>query len=671
MKRITANKETFFQVVLLLVVSALSYLPRIGELQYYKDDWYYVLDGLYGGPAIFNHMFAIDRPARGPFFQAYFSIFGANPLPYHLGHYFWRLGAALAALWLFRQVWPRQTRQALIAALFFILYPGYLWWPSGIEYQPMVVSLCLQVLSIAFTVKAILTPGWPKRILLVIGSLLTGWGYLALVDYAIGAEFFRLALIFALVNREDRFSFLRKGYQAMRIWLYTSFLIPAGFLFWKIFLFTGERKVTDLSTQLAHFLDAPRHVLKLWLVGTLRDGLSVSSLAWIEPFSQSFWNLSPNEILTGLVFAALLITFVFFAFRRTAGPVAGNGKFEPLVVGFTACFFGVVPVVIANRYVDFGSYSHYSLPSSLPAALFFASLVAFISPGRMQAAFISLVVATAMLTHYTVTINVIKEIGIINSFWWQVNWRAPGIRTGTTLIVDYPTLGFDDQADNIWGPANLLYYPNEKQQEVPVEYELAALPMRGPELEEVFAKGTIKTGYRTHFFRYDVDQILVLSQVVEGACVRAVNGQMPVLSSDETVEIQKVAPYSRLDTLVQDPPGHSPSKVFGPEPEHGWCYYFEKVDAAVQQGDQESALSLADQALAAGLAPRYPVEWMPLLYTYMRENNFELVSAIGREIKKDEVLEKQACEVFLESQRGNPQISPEMIATVQFLVCHQ
>ena len=105
-KRLISKYEIPFQFFLLIIVSSAIYLHKVGQLQYYKDDWYYVLDGLYGGPAVFNEMFAIDRPARGPLFQAYFSLFGANPLPYHLGHYFWRLSAALAALWLFRMIWP-------------------------------------------------------------------------------------------------------------------------------------------------------------------------------------------------------------------------------------------------------------------------------------------------------------------------------------------------------------------------------------------------------------------------------------------------------------------------------------------------------------------------------------------------------------------------------------
>lgn len=671
MKRILSNKEALLQIVLLFVISAAVYLLRVGQLQYYKDDWYYVLDGLYGGPSVFKEMFAIDRPARGPFFQAYFSLFGANPLPYHLGHYFWRVSAAIAALWLFRMLWPRRSRLAFFAALFFLVYPGYWWWTSGIEYQPMVVSLFLQVFSVALTIKAILTENLLQKIALVLGSILTGWGYLALVDYAIGMEIFRLGAIFVLGNRGENASFFHKGFETFKVWFISSFLIPAGFLFWKIFLFTSERKVTDLGAQLGPFFEAPRQILKAWLVGILRDGITVSALAWIEPFSQSFWNLSLNEIILGLFLAAVLVGFVFAVSRYFGTYSTDQGMYEPLVLGLISCFAGVIPVVIANRYVDYGPYSHYSLPVSLSAALFLASLAAFISTRKMQLMFVSLVLAAAALTHYATATFVVREINIINSFWWQTYWRAPGIRAGTTLIVDYPALGFDDQTDNIWGPANLLYYPKEVQQEIPVYYQLAALPLSGPELENVLSKGEQRAGYRTHYFRYDVNQIIVLSQPVEGSCVRILDGQMPVLSSRETPEIRRVAPYSKLEQIIPDFPAALPPPVFGREPEHSWCYSYEKLELAIQQQDWDRALSIANEALAQGHSPQDPVEWMPFLLTYIIDNNFEMVTKIARDIKKDESLEKQACNVFLEHHRGNPQISEEMIATVNFLFCHE
>ena len=145
------------EIALILVVSALAYLPNINQAGYYRDDWYYMLDRFKGGPGVFQAMFAIDRPARGPLLEAYYSLFGLNPLPYHLGAYAWRLMGGLAAFWLFKLLWPRQRWAALVGAVLFTIYPGYLWWVEGIEYQPIVISVALQVLSIAMTLQAVKT----------------------------------------------------------------------------------------------------------------------------------------------------------------------------------------------------------------------------------------------------------------------------------------------------------------------------------------------------------------------------------------------------------------------------------------------------------------------------------------------------------------------------------
>jgi hypothetical protein len=132
-----------------------------------------------------------------------------------------------------------------------------------------------------------------------------------------------------------------------------------------------------------------------------------------------------------------------------------------------------------------------------------------------------------------------------------------------------------------------------------------------------------------------------------------------------------IAPYSKPENIILDPAGNQPSVVFGREPEHGWCYYFEKIDLAVQRGDWDAALLLSDEALAADVSPIDPVEWLPFLLTYMIDNDFDTVATIAREIKNDEALEKRVCDVFLEYHRGNPQITREMIDTLDFLFCHQ
>ena len=66
------KKKPLPEILFLLIISAIVYLPHIGNLTYYKDDWYYIYDGMLGGAKIFQEMFRIDRPARGFFFRVVF-----------------------------------------------------------------------------------------------------------------------------------------------------------------------------------------------------------------------------------------------------------------------------------------------------------------------------------------------------------------------------------------------------------------------------------------------------------------------------------------------------------------------------------------------------------------------------------------------------------------------
>ncbi len=206
------NKSKWWlELAALTVISALVYLLSVNQFSYYRDDWYYAYDGYIAGPSIFKVMFSSDRPARGIFFGIYYLLFGAHPLPYHLGIYLWRLIGAYAALWLFHLLWSRKRAANFAMSLLFLVYPGFLWWVQGIEYQPMVASVTLHTLSFALTLAAIKSQNKIAQVTLWASSILTGLTAIALVDYAVGMEAFRILCIFVFISNTQDLPFLRKS----------------------------------------------------------------------------------------------------------------------------------------------------------------------------------------------------------------------------------------------------------------------------------------------------------------------------------------------------------------------------------------------------------------------------------------------------------------------------
>ena len=112
------------EIAALLLVTTLTYLPNLTKATIYRDDWYYMVDRMMGGPSTFPYMFHIDRPARAYLFEAYYRLFGVGPAPYHAATFAWRLLLGPGALWLFSLLWPGRRRAVLLMALLFIIYPG-------------------------------------------------------------------------------------------------------------------------------------------------------------------------------------------------------------------------------------------------------------------------------------------------------------------------------------------------------------------------------------------------------------------------------------------------------------------------------------------------------------------------------------------------------------------
>ena len=671
-----------FQIAILVIVSALVYLIRVGESTYFKDDWYYVYDAYIAGPSIFREMFSIDRPARGIFFEIYYSLFGPNALPYHLSAFIWRMLAVIGALWLFDMLWPKARRAAFFMAVLFALYPGYLWWISAIEYQPMIASLALQVFSMALTVKALQTDKSLSKALLVIGAILTGWAAIWLVDYAIGMEAFRFLCVFLLVRRSGQAVATPKTFiRAIRVWA-INLITPLGFLIWRTLFFNNERKATDIGLQLGALFADPAGTFLRWLVQLLQSALNVGFMAWVVPFSQNFYGLRlrdmfPALFLSGIVVSLVLVTDRFIhraeniaSSRMPMNPVA-NFPAEATWLGLLGTLFGVLPVVLANRSVTF-SLSHYALPASIAGVVFIAGLIYYISSHPVQIVLLAALTALAVMTHYSLLANALSEEKAIQEFWWQVSWRAPGIRPETTMLINYPSPNIGDDGLGVMEAPNLIYYSASSPNDLGlVHYNLSAISPSDENVKTILVGHLFReTAYRSHTVNFDYKNILVLSQPSDTSCVHVIDGNRPVLSAFDPGNIVLIASRSKIENVLTDVAPSVPQEfAFGPEPPHTWCYYYEKADLALQHGDWQRAASLGDEAMELKLTPEDQAEWMPFLEAYAILGDEKQVRNLSTKIGTDNFIRIQACLNLRNSGAVQSSITPAMQNLVRERFC--
>ncbi len=580
-------RKTWLAAALFLILPALVYLPNVFQFTFHRDDWYYIYDGLVLGPGAFLAMFEHLRPLRGPLFAGLFALFGADPLPYHLLIFAWRVIGGAGMFWLLRLLWPGQRQGAYWSALLFTVYPGFLWWVGGFEYQPMVLSLGFQVFSIAFMLKAISAEGRAPRVLWTLASILFSWIYLGLVEYAIGMELFRVLCAYILVSRGASRPTLKRVWLSIKVSL-PSLLGPLLFLVWRMFIFENVRPAADVGLQLGRLSDAPQ-VAFVWLLHLFESALKVLFMAWTVPLHQYFDAGTLRETIIGWSLAAALVGLVIVADRllfHSRMDEDGRAYWEPVIIGLLGVLGGMIPIVAANRFVSFDRFSHYTLPASIAGITFLFGLWRSLPGGILRRGLVALLILSASLTHFNLSAGVANEARILSGFWHQVAWRAPSILPGTLLVVDYPSVTYSESPDLVWGPANIIYYP-EARQEIPLRIPISAARMEPDLRKDALAGGSSTQNYIIiNVFRHDYDNLLVISQPGGTSCVHVMDSRWPALGAYEDAMLASIAGRSKVGNI--QPEGESPllpGHLFGPEPDHGWCYYYQRADLARQVGD--------------------------------------------------------------------------------------
>jgi hypothetical protein len=664
--------ENGILLVLLLLASALIYVPRLHQIGYLNDDWYLMYSAHAYGPQVFTDIYSIDRPMRALVLIPAYRLFGDNPLFYNLSAYVFRFISSVGFFWLLRMLWPRQRSVAFLAALLFLIYPGFLSQINGIDYQSQLVSLAAAMFSIALSAQALVTKEpLVKWFLLLMGTLL-GWFYLGLVEYFLGLELLRFASLFILASR-SQVSWQGKFSAGLRHAL-SALIIPVAFLIWRIFFFQSERGATDIGSQLVAFRELPLVTSIWWLARLISNTFYVTFLAWGIPLYQLFPLLSRIRDLF-IVFAIVgLLGFLLFWLVRPFDdetdfePETPDWRIEALLLGLLTAFTGLVPVILVNRQADFGDFSRYTLASSPGSALVLVSLLFFLSSRAVRWGIFSLLLAAAVFTHHANAIRVVNETNSLRAFWWQVAWRVPHLRLGTTLIANYPVTTIQEDYF-VWGPANLIYYPNGTVNDQ-VRPGVSAAVLNKDTLLKIIAEHRKENENRRSIRTViDYQNILVLSMPTQESCVQIVDGNQPVISQFEEERMMVILPYSDITNIDLNVKAHTPPQiVFGPEPVHDWCYYYEKADLARQRGDWEEVVRLGEEVLKKDYRPDDHIEWMPFQEAYARAGNIDRLDRLRRLMKNsDPYIIRQVCQ----NLRALPQLSDSVMDAVNSFYCFE
>jgi len=675
-------KKYWKALSILFIVSALAYLPNITKFTLYKDDWYYIVDGFFGGPKIFREMFYIDRPLRGYLWEYLFTFLKTNPLPYQILAYVWRLISGMLYFWLLNLVWPKHEKTNLWISLLFLLYPGYLWWVSGVEYQPYILTQMLQVFSFVTMLLFLKSNTLLKKIFFLGCSAVAGWIGLMFVDYTIGMELFRIVIVFLVVSHELPLAKTAAKIKRTLINWLPFLIIPGGFMIWRTFFFKNVRPETSISIQLGQFFSAPLQVGMEWLQNFIKSFVNINFSGWVQPFHDNFFSLGLVHLLIAMALALTGILVVKLLMPKkepvSAEEVESDQEMihwekEAIIGGVIGVIGGIVPIVLMNREINIESYSHYLLNILMAAAPILFAVIHWLRSKRLRQGVLLALIGFLIISNYSYSVKVVKEENSIADFWKQVVVRAPRIAPDATLLVNLPSSLAEDNWDAIWAPVNYLY---AQPSDVVVENGVIRYPYAGlqPAIEtskNILMNSDLGLMYRTHAFYTRYDRMIVISQPSLSSCVHVMDSRWPRLSIWDSDQVLLFASKSDISNIIS-PQAYVnyDEKIFGKLDANNWCGIYQKAELALQLEQWDQIASLKSEADANGYKPGDEIEWMPFLQGAVYYGDAEQIKSIMSQITQPFVA-SQACTTFNSMQQGGYYFNQTSMDASKALVCPQ
>ncbi len=643
LKRLASNGH-FLAIVMICLTAVITHGLFISRLGYYYDDWYMLWSAVSRGSQSLSGLFSVDRPFMGAVYVRYYQLLGKDPAGWHLVALFWRIAGGAAFYWILNLVWPKLKAYFGLAAMLFVVFPGFLAEPNAATKINQLMGYGTALFSIAFTLQAgrASSKGWKTAWLVL--SVLSMAFYVWIYEYMIGLEVMRIALLFWGQWQGERQKILSAAKKVLRLYL-PYILVALAFVYWRVKIFESTRPATDFKGLLTDYrTDFLGMALRL-VFQVIKDFFSASTFAWfVQPYTL-LKKATYGEILVALLFACgvmLLAAGYIFYVRKRSSLDAENEHPAPFVligIGALITLGAVFPVVLSNRYLDLmDPYKSYALHPSAGAMIMLIGAAALVKPRFRMAALVALLglsVATQSLNIQTWA----NLWDVQRNYWWQLAWRAPDIQENT-LVMAYLPEGYVFQQDyEIWGPVNLIYRP------FPLSMPRIQAQVLNPGTVLDVLEGKFTDPYvRDIFLPRDFKNLLLISQPTTSACIHVIDGTMPVYPDTERLIVEKVGAYSKIDRIqTAGTAPVPPAAIFGQEPQHGWCYYYEQASLARQTGDWARIAELYQAAAAAGLKPSDRSEYFVFVEGLVNLGREAEAQQMAAAIKENEGLQYSLC----------------------------
>lgn len=625
--------------LVLLLLAVLAFGPQITRLGFYWDDWAKILSGYLFGLDSYPAYYAEDRPVSAWTHMLFTPLAGYAPLGWHVLALLLRWLSAWAMLWMLNLLWPRARWQNFAAAALFLVYPVFTQQAAAVTFHQQWLQYALFLFSLGAMILGLRAASRPRRRAWTAAALAAVALQFSVTEYFIPVELVRIAVVY-LLFRQARSGAARQGggmaWAAVKAYAPYGVLL-AGYAVYRLFIYLPPAGSDPYRAEtLFNFAADPLGTLQALGLTVIVDEMRILVTSWADLLQFEIAGAAPFTLLSyalglagGGLLAAALLAWREDGERAVEGAPGRGWPRQAFWLGLLGVLVGPIPAWITGRQVVFDFHSdRYALPAMFGAALLLAAVIDWLGKARLQkAVMVSLLAALAVGLHLRAG-NEYRWLWTDQlRFYWQLHWRAPGLEPSTVILTEnepFPNQGLFSTSAAL----NLLYPQTAAARSgaAPLGVWMYTLLPRFHEGLPDDRDVDFNTTFRTLHFEGNLERaVLVHRDPRFSNCLWMLRPE-DTLHPYLPVLVRDFLPVSNL-SQVQPEAGHQPPvELFGEEPEHGWCYFYEKADLARQLEDWETAARLYDEARAAGYAPggsesKSPYEWLPMM---------EALQAVGR-----------------------------------------
>jgi len=630
-------------------ITIIAYGLLLQHTGFYWDDWPFAWIAEFLGPKEFLPAFMGVRPLLGPIFFVTTSLIPPIPIYWQIFALVIRFLSGISVWFALSQVWTHHKRQALIAALLFLVFPGYSQhWVAFTHINQEWIPFIFYLLSFGFTARALRNPD--KFTSNTIWALILTAAGVFPTEYFIGLEPLRFLFIWVIIA-EEAGTFRQRSIQALKRW-WPYLLVWLGNAAWLAYFYT----IGSYDSYNVEIASEPLNLLQL--SATLLDALWKAGIyAW----GQVIWLITDTITAPSSISAVglIVITFILVVFYLTKLDIASA---RSRVFAHSALFIGTVGILL-GRMPSFAA----GLPLTLQSSNDRFMISMMLGGSLFIAGFIELLIKNPRIKTWCFALLIALGVGqqffnanIFRRDWMkqqeiysQLAWRIPALEPNTLLLTDQLPLDYETDI-SMTAPLNWLYAPEYTRSNLPYAMMFSEIRLGGTSLPALEQNIMIDVGIRTVWFHGSTSQTVVF-YMPENGCLQvldAAQGDQYTYGNESPFLVDAI-PLSRPENIIAS--NETPHLEFLPELEHTWCYYYLKAELAHQQKDWATVVYLIDEALKLGYVPENSLEWLSYIEAQAMLGNSDIAKKMTDDLlAREKGIRNGLCEVWKRVQAQVP-----------------